>query len=41
MSVLNPDGRIALSGVEAQRGRHPSHVFTYKGKPTTRMLNKA
>jgi integrase len=36
--VLN---RIALSVVEAQRGKHPWHVFTYKGKPTTRMLNKA
>jgi hypothetical protein len=31
--VLN---RVALSVVEAQRGKHPSHVFTYKGKPTTR-----
>ena len=35
--VLN---RIAKSVVEAQRGQHATHVFTYKGKPTTRMLNK-
>jgi integrase len=36
--VLN---RIAISVVEAQRGVHATHVFTYRGKPTTRMLNKA
>ena len=36
--VLN---RIAKSVVDAQRGQHATHVFTYKGKPTTRMLNKA
>jgi integrase len=36
--VLN---RIAKSVIEAQRGQHATHVFTYKGKPTTRMLNKA
>jgi integrase len=36
--VLN---RIAKSVVEAQRGKHATHVFTYKGRPTTRMLNKA
>ncbi len=36
--VLN---RIAKSVVDAQRGKHPSRVFTYQGKPTTRMLNKA
>jgi integrase len=36
--VLN---RIAKSVVEAQRGRHATHVFTYRGKPTTRMLNHA
>jgi integrase len=35
--VLN---RIAKSVVEAQRGQHETHVFVYKGKPTTRMLNK-
>ncbi len=33
--VLN---RIAKSVVEARRGTHPTHVFTYKGKPITRML---
>jgi integrase len=36
--VLN---RIAESVVDAQRGKHLSRVFTYQGKPTTRMLNKA
>ena len=36
--VLN---RIAKVVVDAQRGNHPSRVFTYQGKPTTRMLNKA
>lgn len=36
--VLN---RIAASVVEAQRRRHSTHVFTYSGKPITRMLNSA
>jgi integrase len=36
--VLN---RIALSVVDAQRGKHPTHVFTFNGKPITRMLNSA
>jgi len=36
--VLN---RIALSVVEAQRGQHPTHVFSYKGEPVKRMLNSA
>jgi integrase len=36
--VLN---RVARSVVDAQRGVHPTHVFTYNGRPTTRMLNKA
>ena len=36
--VLN---RIASSVVNAQRGKHPTHVFTYRGKPVTRMLNTA
>ena len=36
--VLN---RIAKSVVDAQRGKHSARVFTYQGKPTTRMLNKA
>ena len=31
--------RIAKSVVDAQRGNHPSNVFTYEGRPTTRMLN--
>jgi len=36
--VLN---RIASSVVDEQRGKHPSFVFVYNGKPTTRMLNGA
>ncbi len=36
--VLN---RIAESVVEAQRGQHATHVFIYRSRPTTRMLNKA
>jgi integrase len=38
LAVLN---REAARVVEAQRGRHPSHVFTHRGKPVTRMLNHA
>jgi integrase len=36
--VLN---RIAKSVVEAQRGKHPTHVFAYNGHPTQRILNSA
>lgn len=36
--VLN---RVAASVVESCRGSHERFVFTYKGKPTTRMMNKA
>jgi integrase len=36
--VLN---RIAKSIVEGRRGNHPIHVFTYKGKPITRMMTSA
>jgi integrase len=36
--VLN---RIAASVVEAQRGKHATHVFAYQGSPVTRMLNSA
>jgi integrase len=36
--VLNA---IACSVVESQRGKHKTHVFAYKGKPVTRMLNSA
>jgi integrase len=36
--VLN---RIAKSVVEAPRGQHATHVFTYRGKPITRLLTKA
>jgi integrase len=36
--VLN---RIASAVVHEQRGRHPTHVFTYDGTPTSRMLNGA
>jgi integrase len=38
ISVLN---RTAASVVEAQRGEHPTHVFAYRGKPTSHMLNGA
>jgi len=36
--VLN---RIAASVVEARRGKHETHVFTFRGKPIARMLNSA
>ena len=36
--VLN---RVALSIIEAQRGKHPEYVFTFRGHPVTRMLNHA
>jgi len=36
--VLN---RIARSVVEAQRGKHPTHVFHYRGKPLNHMLTSA
>ena len=36
--VLN---RIARSVVDAQRGRHQTHVFTYKGRPIYRMLTSS
>jgi integrase len=36
--VLN---RIAGAVIEEMRGIHPAYVFTYKGKPLTRMYNRA
>jgi integrase len=36
--VLND---IARSVVNACRGKHPTHVFAYKGKPVARMLNSS
>ncbi len=36
--VLN---QIAESVVNGRRGKHATHVFTYKGRPITRMLNSA
>ncbi|MGE0482511.1 MAG: tyrosine-type recombinase/integrase [Gammaproteobacteria bacterium] len=36
--ILN---RVARSIVEARRGKHPTHVFSYRGQPMTRMLNSA
>lgn len=36
--VLN---RIALSVVNSMRGKHPTHVFSFRGKPVARMLNSA
>ena len=34
--VLN---NVAKSVIEAQRGKHKTHVFTYRGKPVTRIYN--
>lgn len=34
--VLN---RVARSVLDAQRGKHPEHVFVFRGKPVKRMLN--
>lgn len=45
--VKNSDERliilnnVALSVVEACRGRHPTHVFSYKGRPLNKMLNSS
>lgn len=36
--VLNS---VAASVVEARRGQHPDYVFTFRGKPVTRMLTSA
>lgn len=36
--VLNS---VASSVIKKQRGKHPIYVFTYKGKPVTRMYNSA
>ena len=36
--VLN---RVALSVTEAMRGKHATHVFSYRGGPVQRMLNGA
>ena len=36
--VLN---RVARSVIEEVRGTHPTHVFSYRGKPVTRMYNSA
>jgi integrase len=36
--VLN---QVARSVIDAQRGKHPEHVFTYNRKPVQRMLNSA
>ena len=34
--VLND---VAKSVIEAQRGKHTTHVFTYRGRPVTRIYN--
>ena len=45
--VKNTDDRlvvlnaVATSVVEARRGRHPQWVFTYQGRPLSRMMTKA
>jgi integrase len=31
--------RVAQNIVESQRGKHPEFVFTYRGRPISRMLN--
>jgi len=36
--VLN---RVAKAVVEEMRGKHPTHVFTYKGKPLKKMYGRA
>jgi hypothetical protein len=36
--VLNS---VASSVVEGERGKHPTHVFTYRGNPVTKMYNGA
>jgi integrase len=33
--------QVAREMVEKQRGKHPDVVFTYRGKPISRMLNSA
>lgn len=38
LTVLN---RIVLSVVNELWGKHPSQVFSFQGKPTSRMLNGA
>ena len=30
---------MARAGVEGERGKHPTHVFSFKSKPLTRMLS--
>ena len=43
--VKNKDDRlvvlndVALSVVESQRGKHPTHVFAFRARPVTHMLN--
>jgi integrase len=47
MAVKNGEDRlvvlndVALSLVNEVRGKHPDYVFTYNGRPLTRMLNSA
>ena len=36
--VLN---RVALSIIRVRRGCHPTHVFSYRGHPVTRICNSA
>jgi integrase len=42
--VKNAENRLVLcndvarSVIEAQRGKHPTHVFSFRGKPVSRML---
>jgi len=32
---------VAKSVIEGERGKHPEFVFTYKGKPVTKIYNSA
>jgi integrase len=36
-----PGELIATSVVDARRGKHPTHVFAFRGKPVAHMLNSA
>jgi integrase len=38
---LVPLNRIARAAVDRQRGKHPTHVFTYEGKPVTKIYNSS
>ena len=45
--VKNSDDRLVVLNriterlIDKTRGLHPTHVFTFKGRPVARMLNSA